>query len=420
MLLCVSPLAARTALLALVAFAPSASASASEQRFELTGFAYMSDHKVALAKADDWEDPRTPGERRVIATVFTGPATRGGAAIVPLATHTWGTTVHARAVVLLGPRFALDSSARLAGQSNVAELSFASTGPPELRDGVAVFEVVSPAPLPRAIATLEGEVRWTLVARGRSFPVGRSRHTMLVTAGTPRPAASWPSHNAFTAFRLRGAARVAVGSTTANATAERAWRLMMSHYDLGADRDVNPWSLLAEGTSGQCMTTAAFVEAVVNALGFEGGRIVYVYPSFRRPEDPAAIAIPHPRLPGAFTIESPQYDIRGQFRSVVRAHSPAQARRHAGTHGIERLKFRDWQGELHNYATAFVIDEGGVRSYYGGGYSAGPYHAADAFLACACQTVVWAYEQGNDEAWETECDEPGPVFAWATGARRMR
>jgi hypothetical protein len=72
------------------------------------------------------------------------------------------------------------------------------------------------------------------------------------------------------------------------------------------------------------------------------------------------------------------------------------------------------QGELHNYATAFAIDEGGVRSYYRGGYSGGPYHAADAFLAGACQAAVWAFEQG-DEAWEIECDEPGPVFAWATG-----
>jgi hypothetical protein len=413
-------LAAWTALLAFIASTPPAKASPSERRFELTGFAYSSDHKVALAKADNWEDPRTPSERRIIATAFTGSATPGGAAIVPLATHTWGMTVRARAVVSLGPSVVLDTSARLAGQSNVVELSFASTGPPELRDGVAVFDLVSPAPLPRAIATLEGDVRWTLVSHGRSFPVGRSRHTVLVTAGPPRPAASWPSHNAFTEFRLRGAARVTVGSTTANAAAERAWRLMMSHYDLGADRDVNPWSLLAEGTSGQCMTTAAFVEAVVNALGFEGGSIVYVYPSFRRPKDPAATAIPHPRLPGAFTVESPQYDIRGQFRSVVRAHSPAQARKHAGAHGIERLKFRDWHGELHNYATAFVIDEGGVRSYYGGGYSSGPYHAADAFLAGACLAVVWAYEQGNDEDWETECDEPGPVFLWGTDAQRMR
>jgi hypothetical protein len=418
MLSFVAWLAARTTLLALAALAPSAQAGSSEPRFELTGFAYTSDHKKAIAKADDWDDPRTPAESRVIAAAFIGPAARGDAAVVPLATHTWGTTVRARAVEWLGPGAAFAASARLAGESDVTGLSLASTGPPELRDGVAVFDVASPASLPRAIATLEGDVRWTLVVRGRVFPVGRSRHVLLVTAGPPRPAASWPSHNAFTAFRLRGAARLAAGATTANAAAQRAWRLMMSHYNLAADRDVNPWSLLAEGTSGQCMTTAAFVEAVVDALGFEGGRIVYVYPSFRLPKDPGATGIPHPRLPGAFTVESPKYDLRGQFRSVAGAHSPEQARRHAGAHGIERLKFRDWHGELHNYATAFVVEEGGVRSYYGGGYAGGPYHAADAFLAGACQAVVWAYEEGDDEGWETECDAPGPAFAWTTGLLR--
>ena len=72
---------------------------------------------------------------------------------------------------------------------------------------------------------------------------------------------------------------------------------------------------------------------------------------------------------------------------------------------------------LHNYATAFVVDEGGALSYFGGGYSRGPYHSAEDFLAAACTAVVWAYEDGASDAWETICDQPGPGYWWGTGER---
>ncbi len=268
--------------------------------------------------------------------------------------------------------------------------------------------------------------------------LARTIHTLLVTAGPPRPAASWPisgkgapspapDHNAFTAFRLRAAVRLTEGATSPNDAAARAWRLMKQHYDLSADADVNPWALLAEGNAGQCMTTASFVEGIFDILGFEGGRVVYVYPSLKRPKDPAATAIPNPRLPGAFTVEAPTYDVRSQFRAVSGVSSPGpgehsltQAARHKGSHGIERLKMRDQHGELHNYAAAFVVDEHGARSYYGGGYEVGPYHGGDAFLAGACTAVVWAYEDGDSDDWDQPCDAPGAVLSWLTGASLHR
>ena len=195
-----------------------------------------------------------------------------------------------------------------------------------------------------------------------------------------------------------------------------------------AAADQLPAHLAFEGGAGQCMTAAAFIEAVVNILGFSGGRIVYVYPTLSRPRNtgvPGVLAIPNPHLPGAFTVEATDYDVRGQFRTVDGAalgepghHAAAESRRHHGAHGIERLKFRDGFGELHNYATAFVVEEAGVRSYFGGGYSVAPYHSADSFLAAACVDVVWAYEdEGGRDAWETTCDRPGPAYVWSTGAR---
>jgi hypothetical protein len=168
------------------------------------------------------------------------------------------------------------------------------------------------------------------------------------------------------------------------------------------------------------MTTASLIEAVVAILGFSGGRFVDVYPSFRKPDDPRAVAYAHPFIRGAYTVEAPEYDAPKQFRKVVaRAapgageHSAAEAARHHGRRGFERLKFRAGDGDLHNYASAFVVEENGQRSYFGGGYGM-IYHDAVSFLAGACLNVVWTFDEGDDD-WETICDRPGPGYAWATG-----
>jgi hypothetical protein len=324
----------------------------------------------------------------------------------------------------------------LVGESTQGWLAMRSTSPGRLDDaGLIAFDLVAAEPLPHTITDLAGEIRWKLVRGGRSVEMGRTRHRVLVTAGPPRRARAWavtgvgtepprPDHNAFTVFRLREAVRIARGAATATAVAERAWRVAMYHYDLSADPAQNPWALLEEGTAGQCMTTGAFIEAVFDILGFDNGRVAYVYPSLSRPTNPRLTTIPHRRIPGAFTVEGPEYDVRSQFRTVAgataagaRGHSAAAAARHGGAHGIERLKMRDGHGELHNYATAFVVEEDGGRAYFGGGYSKGPYPTADAFLAAACTAVVWAYEEGDSGDWETICDAPDAGYWWETGER---
>jgi hypothetical protein len=134
-------------------------------------------------------------------------------------------------------------------------------------------------------------------------------------------------------------------------------------------------------------------------------------------------AISHPRIAGAFTVEAAAYDVHGQFRTIAgsgapgtRQHSPAQAERHRGSHGVERLKMLDGNHELHNYATAFIVEEDGARAYFGGGYSRGPYSTAEAFLAAACVAAVWTYEVGASDQWESVCDAPGGGYVWSTGA----
>jgi hypothetical protein len=219
---------------------------------------------------------------------------------------------------------------------------------------------------------------------------------------------------------MRTAVRIADGATNANSAAKLAWQMAMHHYDLDGDPDMNPWMLLAPGEAGQCMTSAAFIEGVVNLLGFVGGSVVYVYPSLKRPTSPDAVVIAHPLIRGAFTVEAPTYDLRGQFRTVVTGtggggHTAQQAAHHRGAHGIERLKMRDYHGGLHNYAAAFVVLENGSRSYFGGGYSVAPYHDAQTFLAAACTAVVWTFEEGTSDEWETICDHPGPGYWWLTG-----
>jgi hypothetical protein len=145
----------------------------------------------------------------------------------------------------------------------------------------------------------------------------------------------------------------------------------------------------------------------------------------RPPKNPKLTATPHPQIPGAFTVEGPEYDVRGQFRNVAGGaasgpgglHAREQAALHQGAHGVERLKMRDWLGELHNYATAFVVEDGGVVSYFAGGYGQMGYHTAQDFLAAACTAVVWTYERSDSNEWETICAEPGPAYWWRTGER---
>ncbi len=165
--------------------------------------------------------------------------------------------------------------------------------------------------LPERIAKVAGQLKWVLRAGRRTIILGRSQHVVLVTAGTPRRAESWPvagagagaeialsDHNAFTAFRLEHAVLIASGSRSATEAAEHVWRYAMHHYDLSGDSDLNPWELLDEDSAGQCMTVASFIEAAVKMLGFPGGRVVYVYPSLSRPKNPALVATPHPIIPG--------------------------------------------------------------------------------------------------------------------------
>src|SRR6185295_18585648 len=108
---------------------------------------------------------------------------------------------------------------------------------------------------------------------------------------------------------------------------------------------------------------------------------------------------------------------RGQLRRVAAdpAHAGRAAALHRGGHGVERLKMRDFRGGLHNYAAAFVIEEAGVRSYFGGGYSAGPYHDAASFLGAACTAAVWAHEGDEPDSWDAVCDVPGAGYWWQSG-----
>src|SRR4051812_30065023 len=394
---------------------------------------YQGDHAVLLAKEIGWEDPQTPAERAVIATL--GPEVviaSGGTSARPIS-QTWGTTLRARVVVDVGPTLArAPGKIALVGRSAERGLSMISTAAEAHGEAALLFEVAGAEKLPDRIALISGEVRWSLQpARGRPIPCGRTTHTVLVTAGPPRPALSWPmrgrgdgaarvDHNAFTVARLKGAVEIAAGASTATAAAEKAWQAAIRHYEFDADPDINPWRLLLPDAGGQCMTTASFIEAVVNMLGFAGGAFVDVYPTFKKPDDPRAAAYAHPIIRGAYTVEAPEYDAPRQFRKVIAAstpaagvHSAAEAARHRGRRGFERLKFRDVHGELHNYASAFVVDEHGRRSYFGGGYAT-IYHDAVSFLAGACLAVVWTYDAGDDD-WESICDRPGPAYWWATG-----
>lgn len=396
-------------------------------------FEYQNDHRALMAKADDWNDPTGPDDRRLLAHGARA-LVPGKHVEVPVASFPWGAAV--RAQVRVAARFCDRGRSTLEAKTTSRWLAFVAEGPGHLeQDGTCLFGLTTQVPLPHAIGELEGEVQWTIRIGRRSVRLGWSRHALLITAGPPLRAQAWamtgvgtvpqrPDHNAFTVYRLRGAIRIANGASTGTAAAEAAWRYSQKHYDIFADPELNPWALLEADQYGQCMTAGAFIEAVYSILGFQSGRIVYVYPALTRPKNPSLRSYPHAAIPGAFAVEGDAYDVRGQFRSVLvdassaaPKHSATQAARHRGAHGIERLMFRDRIGHLHNYATAFVVDEEGRKSYFGGGYGGRPYHDAESFLAAACSAVVWVYEEGNSDEWANICDGPDSGYVWDTGKR---
>ena len=414
--------------------AERAAPGAGRGRASIVSIDYLSDHGQLSAKDDGPGDPITPIEATPLSSL--GPelvVANSGDRARPIS-HTWGEPIEARVVIDAGAiPGARRPGWRLRGSSASPELVMRSRAVRvDERTMALTFNVVSQTALPTKIAKLEGEVRWRLEGpSGVEIDCGRTFHTVFVTAGPPLAGKAWPlvgagdprttrDHNAPTLFRMRSAVEIAAGTTNTAAAAHRVWEMAMHHYDLDGDPDLNPWMLLAPDKAGQCMTSAAFIEAVVKLLGFANGSVSYVYPSLKKPANPDAIAIAHPLIRGAYTVEAPIYDLRGQFRSVVTGssgggHTAQQAAQHRGAHGIERLKMRDFHGGLHNYAAAFVVVEDGARSYFGGGYSVAPYHDAQTFLAAACTAVVWTFEEGTSDEWETICDHPGPGYWWLTG-----
>lgn len=397
-------------------------------------FEYQNDHRALLAKADDWRDPTRPDERRLVADGAPPALVPGKQVDIPFASVTWGSAVRAR--VRVSARNCGGIPPSLEAKANSPWLAFVADGPGRLdQDGACTFTLVAREPLPYVIRELEGEVQWTIKTGRRRVGLGRSHHTLFVTAGPPQRAQAWamtgvgtvpprPDHNAFTVYRLRGAIRVANGAGTGTAAAAAAWRYTQKHYDIFANPELNPWALLETEQYGQCMTAGALIEAIYAILGFQTGKVVYVYPALTRPKNPNLRTFPHAVIPGSFTVESDAYDVRGQFRWVVadaspvmHKHSTVEAARHRGAHGIERLMFRDWTGHLHNYATAFVVEEEGHKTYFGGGYEGRPYHDAESFLAAACIAVVWVYEEGSSDEWENICDGADSGYVWNTGER---
>jgi hypothetical protein len=397
-------------------------------------FEYLNDHRALVAKADDWRDPISPEDRRLVSDGAGRALVPGKQVKISLASVTWGSAVRARVRVPAKDCGTIPPT--LEAKTDRPWLAFVAEGPGRLEgDGSCIFALAAREPLPHAIGELEGEVQWTMKTGRRRVGLGRSHHTLLITAGPPQRAQAWamtgvgtvpprPDHNAFTVYRLRGAIRIANGASTGTAAAAAAWRYTQKHYDILADPELNPWALLETEQYGQCMTAGAFIEAIYAILGFQSGKIVYVYPALTRPKNPNLRIFPHAAIPGSFTVEGDAYDVRGQFRrvvadasSAVRSHSAAEAARHSGSHAIERLMFRDWTGHLHNYATAFVVEEEGKKTYFGGGYQGETYHDAGAFLAAACIAVVWVYEESNSDEWESICDGPDSGYVWGTGKR---
>ena len=168
---------------------------------------YVGDNRVVLDKRNDWRDPATARERQVIGNGSV-------ASLALLASYRWGQPVRVRVMVQMADSPPPGVVVTLAGRSAEGLLSMPPTKPIESTKGGTLIEFAPTAAenLPERIAKVAGQLQWELRVGRRTIILGRSQHVVLVTAGAPRRAESWPvagvgaelalgDHNAFTAFR---------------------------------------------------------------------------------------------------------------------------------------------------------------------------------------------------------------------------
>ncbi|MEU1668409.1 hypothetical protein ABZ547_33485 [Streptomyces sparsogenes] len=256
---------------------------------------------------------------------------------------------------------------RLTGTSADPAFSFDYTG--SLRGGKnQSLTLTSAVALPDTVTALENRrIAWLLEWRGWRHEVARSRHTVFVTAGTPR------APDEVTHKRMRTA--VALVGEVARTTGLDPHRLvagLMRHwgrYNVHVVYD-NPWELADNIALGaQCLDITGFVRALLSTVGVPGTAesvVVWAEPG-------------NPRL--ARVDKEPH-------------HGLGTVGPHPG-HFTWRAVLMDAHGCPNQYEAALRFEHGGVQRFYPGGVRPGRVFATAEDVLFLFQCLAWASPAGE-------------------------
>ena len=380
---------------------------------------YLTDNQEIRTKYDNWKDPANAGENMLIAH-FKPEYKRGqnSGKALPVS-HTWDKKIELEVEVDVTPEGCVPEDGVLSGTSALGHLSFKS-GKTTFSPGRMPVRVTANAELPKKIDVVDDyAIQWsTKTDRITISDSGTSKHEIYVVAGPIHYAQSWPminnngNHNYPTAFRMKHAAKTAIGKTAFHDIVKALHASYGGEYDLGAPGNLNPWNLAASGTRAQCMTICAFMESAAGLLGLEG-RVVYVWPNFDDPGSGGEMTKAWNAGAGAWAAASPTFVSQKRTVTAPPHTSSTQHHKYSPAEWVAMVDHAttgtgQWVPGWNNYEATFRFTDSGVTKYYGGG---GPIENSPVeVLDKVCAVVTWCYS--TSISGRTFCNPPGPCKWW--------
>ena len=330
----------------------------------ISSVTFKSDHGVMKDNTTDWsESGAVYGEPEWSAV--------GGKVVSSPVSQTRDTSVMIELGLDVLPSNAPAAPVRVAGRSSEPGLNFDFAGTLDggLNRRVAMTSI---GKLPDTIRALRNkEIAWTLDWRGWKHDIGRTRHSLFVTAAAPFSPVEVTEKRMRTAVDIAGTVAARVGAIDPHPMV----REIMKHwgtYNLKVQYPDYAWRLADNLALGaQCIDIVRFVQGILHVVGVPG----------------TATAVVVWAQPGSPLIPEESLWPHGGLHTVP--NHPAHPTWFAG--------LLDANGCPNAYEAALRFDHGGVRRYYPGGVSMSrTYTTADDVLSIF-QCYAWLTHIGGDE-----------------------
>jgi Domain of unknown function (DUF4157) len=329
----------------------------------VAGIAFRSDHGVMKDNTEDWTNSGTP---------YAEPEwrlTSGGPVSHPIS-QTRDTSVTVEVGLDVLPENAPPSPVRLSGRSSEPALSFAFAGTLEGGRDRRVT-TTSTGKLPDTVRALrDKQIAWTLQWRDWTHEIGRTQHTVFVTAAPPLSPAEVTEKRMSKAVEIAGDAANRIGGIHPHPLV----REIMKHwgtYNLHIAYH-NAWELADNiETGAQCIDIVRFVQGVTDTVGVPGtATAVVVWAKPATPLVPEESTWPHG---GLHTV--PNHPANPTwFPGLIDANECPNA-----------------------FEAALRFDHGGVRRYYPGGVSMNSIYTTPEDVLYIFQCYAWLTSLGGRE-----------------------